>query len=84
MHTFAVLIATILFLQIPVKNSLAGHLDISETIKIENPVPDSLVFQLDEVVVSAFNRSQALVEIPGSLTYLGSLLMEREKHTYNF
>ena len=83
-HTIAILIATIIILQTPVKDSFAGNLSISERRTIQNPVPDSLVFQLDEVVVSAFNRSQALVEIPGSLTYLGSLLIEREKPTYNF
>jgi iron complex outermembrane recepter protein len=80
---FAILI---ICLQTIVKESFAvshAFSGISGT-ENENPVPDSLVFQLDEVVVSAFNRSQALVEIPGSLTYLGSLLMEREKSTYNF
>lgn len=52
--------------------------------KISSDIHDTLIFQLDEVVVSAFNRSQDIVEIPGSLTYLGNILIEREKPAYNF
>jgi iron complex outermembrane receptor protein len=80
----ATLVATIIYLQVSVDELFAANPSIPEVTEIENPVPDSLVFQLDEVVVSAFNRSQALIEVPGSLTYLGSLLMERENPTYNF
>ncbi|MFN2395704.1 MAG: TonB-dependent receptor [Bacteroidales bacterium] len=52
--------------------------------QVISDIPDTLVFQLDEVVVSAFNRSQDIVKIPGSLTYLGNILIEREKPAYNF
>jgi iron complex outermembrane recepter protein len=38
---------------------------------------------LEEVVVSAFNRTQRIIEVPGSLTYLGAILIEREKPDYN-
>ena len=44
---------------------------------------DTLVHTLDEVVVAAFNRTQRLVEVPGSLTSLGAVLMDREKPDYN-
>ncbi len=79
-----ILFLTAFSLCISVQDSFAGVISEAKIKNIDNTIPDSLVFQLDEVVVSAFNRSQALVEIPGSLTYLGSLLMEREKSTYNF
>jgi iron complex outermembrane recepter protein len=45
--------------------------------------PDTIVYQLEEVVVSAFNRTQRLIEVPGSLSSVGAVLIEREKPDYN-
>ena len=47
------------------------------------PAADTLVFELDEVVVTAFNRSQRLIDVPASITYLGNVLLEREEPTFN-
>ncbi len=44
---------------------------------------DSIPRQLDEVVVKAFNRRQEIVQIPGALTSLGSLVIERENPSVN-
>ncbi|MFW5726132.1 MAG: TonB-dependent receptor [Bacteroidota bacterium] len=47
------------------------------------PPSDTLFRQLDEVVVSAFNRRQGLVEIPGAFTSVGNLVVERERPAVN-
>lgn len=44
---------------------------------------DTIVQQLDEVVVTAFNRRQDLVQIPGALTSVGSVVLQREKPAVN-
>lgn len=51
-------------------------------------LPDSLqamspIQELDEVVVSAFNRSQHLLQTPASLTYIGGVLQSREQPALN-
>lgn len=48
-----------------------------------NSTPDTLIRQLDEVVVTAFNRRQDVVEIPGALTSIGNLVLERERPAVN-
>jgi iron complex outermembrane recepter protein len=42
-----------------------------------------LVHRLDEVVVSAFDRSQLLIEVPASISYVNIEIFEREKPAYN-
>jgi iron complex outermembrane recepter protein len=49
--------------------------------KTSHQIP--LFINLEEVVVSAFNRTQRLIEIPGSLSSVGAVLIEREKPDYN-
>jgi iron complex outermembrane recepter protein len=44
---------------------------------------DTIVRKLDEVVVGAFNRRQNLVKVPGALTSVGTLVLEREKPSVN-
>ncbi|MFN3554758.1 MAG: TonB-dependent receptor [Bacteroidales bacterium] len=46
-------------------------------------VSDTLVVNLEEVVVTAFNRPQSLLEVPGSVSSLGSLLLQRERPSFN-
>lgn len=43
----------------------------------------SLTRELDEVVVSAFNRSQHLLQAPGSLSYIGEVQLSRAQPTLN-
>ncbi len=44
---------------------------------------DTLLVDLDETVVTAFNRPQRLLDIPGSITSLGRIRLEREKPSLN-
>ncbi len=50
----------------------------SDTIKA-----DTLLIELEETVVTAFNRTQKLLEVPGSITSLGRTLIERDKPAFN-
>ncbi|TVR39246.1 MAG: TonB-dependent receptor [Bacteroidia bacterium] len=44
---------------------------------------DTLVVQLREVQVTAFNRPRRLMDVPGSITHIGSLTLERTAPAYN-
>ncbi|TVQ91848.1 MAG: TonB-dependent receptor [Bacteroidetes bacterium] len=82
-HIRLFILGLFVFFQPAIKNTFAESIYDGVSTEYSDTIPDSLIVQLDEVVVSAFNRSQALIEIPGSLTYLGNLIIEREKPTYN-
>ncbi len=55
----------------------------SGTLIIDTLGMDTMVVQLPEMIVTAFNRSQKLMDVPGSLTYIGSVVLELEKPAYN-
>lgn len=44
---------------------------------------DTLFRELDEIVVHAFDRRQEIVRIPGALTSVGSIVIEREAPSIN-
>ncbi len=44
---------------------------------------DTLLRELDEVVVTAFNRRQEIIQIPGALSSVGALELERERPVVN-
>jgi iron complex outermembrane recepter protein len=44
---------------------------------------DTLVLHLREVQVIAFNRPQKLMDVPGSITHIGKLTLERMKPAFN-
>jgi iron complex outermembrane recepter protein len=48
-----------------------------------DPVIDTLTRQLDVFVVEAFNRRQEIVGIPGAISSVGNLVLERENSAVN-
>ncbi|MFW5781186.1 MAG: TonB-dependent receptor family protein [Bacteroidota bacterium] len=44
-----------------------------------NTLQDTSVVSLDEVVIRAFNRTDLILEVPGSLSHIGSLQIDRIK-----
>ncbi|TVQ12749.1 MAG: TonB-dependent receptor, partial [Bacteroidetes bacterium] len=47
------------------------------------PAPDTLLRQLEEVVVTAFNRREDIIKIPGALTSVGQIVLQRESPPIN-
>ncbi len=65
------------------KSEIRNDTLISVTHPSDTLNADTLLIELDETVVTAFNRTRNLLEVPGSLTSIGSTLIERDKPTYN-
>ncbi|MFP4289055.1 MAG: TonB-dependent receptor family protein [Bacteroidales bacterium] len=58
-------------------NSLGNHFETDRMPGVF--LQDTNVVSLDEVVVRAFNRTDRILEVPGSLSHIGSLQIDRIK-----
>ncbi len=54
-----------------------------DTLFIDTLGADTMVVHLQETVVTAFSRTQNLMDVPGSLTYIGGEVLEQSKPAFN-
>ncbi len=57
--------------------------EVSPVSLSDTALTDTLIFHLREVQVVAFNRPQKLMDVPGSITHIGSLTLERLKPAFD-
>lgn len=50
---------------------------------VQEETADSLIKHLEPVVVNAFNRRQDLLQVPGTVSYIGNIVLERENPSIN-
>jgi len=53
------------------------------SINAQEEIADSLIKYLDPVVVNAFNRRQDLLQVPGAVSSIGNITLERENPVIN-
>ncbi len=69
---------SILFFALLAGNTARGSIQVPDTL-----TENISIQMLDEVVVTAFNRNQSLLETPGSLTHIDSRLIGRVQPAFN-
>ncbi len=72
-----------LFFYLSAGEANAVRIQEDDTVSVIINNNDTLVVDLEETVVTAFNRTQRLLDVAGSMTSIGQLQLEREKQSFN-
>lgn len=63
--------------------SSGTHWKSDANIKPDTASVDTIIIQLGETLVTAFNKPQKLLDVPGSLTNIGQVVLDREQPAFN-